>query len=287
MKYKIRSMFIPTKGYNYIAFDFSQAETWIVAHLSNEPRMKDALLNSDIHTITASALFITDQSCLHERWIKVGTTRKCESCGAVISDAERYIGKRSNHGNSYRMSPERWAQVINAESGEPPYVSVTLFQAKNYNKRWLDFYPGIKRWWYEIEQQLSSNRTLITPYRRKRVFYSQWGPELFKEATAYVPQSTVADHTFGAVCPDLGIRGGLLGVHSLPDIRKYCRLVHTAHDSIMLECPIGSEKDIVPQVYKQMCRPLVVNGETFTIPVDGEHGNRWGELEPIPKEWLL
>ena len=54
----------------------------------------------------------------------------------------------------------------------------------------------------------------------------------------------------------------------------------------MLEVPRNRENEFAPIVRKLFERPLVVNGEQFTIPVDGEYGDRWGELKPIPKEWM-
>lgn len=283
MKLKIRSQFIASPGHTFIAFDLSQAETWVVAHLANEPRIKDALKNSDIHTITACAIFKPAHANCPHIWIKANDgSRYCNVCLTTISDTERYLGKRSNHGNSYRMSAGQWTRVINADSDSPPYVTVTESEAKLYRQTWLRFYPGITSWWTAIENELqANNRKMVTPYGRERIFYENWGDSLFKEATAHVPQSTVADHAFGCVQRELGIEGGILGISRLEDVRKYGRIVNTSHDSVMLEVPTDSVHDIAPQVYAQFKRPMVVNGEQFTIPVDAEYGPRWGELEPL------
>lgn len=280
-KIKIRSQFIASPGYTYIACDLSQAEAWIVAFLANERTMKDALLYSDIHTITAAALFITN-NCSHPSWRKQDDgLRVCDECGESITEIMRYLGKKSNHGNNYRMSPERWTQVINAESDNPPFVTVMLSEARKYNKRWLDLYVGIKQWWREIERQLRENRTLTTPYGRRRVFYGAWNDSLFKEATAYIPQSTVADHALGCTQSTLGIEGGILAISKLPDIKAHCRIVTSAHDSVLIEVPKGSELELAPQIYNKFCRPLEIKGEVFTIPVDVEIGDRYGELEKL------
>ena len=283
MKIKIRSQFIAPKGFTFIALDLSQAETWVVAHLANEPRMKDALKHSDIHTITAAAIFKPHNANCPHTWVKIdGGSRFCNVCSTTISDTERYLGKRSNHGNSYRMSAQQWTRVINSDSDKPPYVTVTEAEAKRYRQTWLNFYPGIVSWWRQIEYDLNANsRKLTTPYGRERIFYENWGDSLFKEATAHVPQSTVADHAFGCVQRELGIEGGILGISRLEDVRTYGRIVNTSHDSVMLEVPTNSVNDIAPQVYAQFRRPMVVNGETFTIPVDCEYGDRWGEMQSL------
>lgn len=281
MKYKIRSLFIPSPGYTFLAMDLSQAETWVVAYLANEPKMKDALLNSDIHTITAAGIFLPQTECFHDIWENIDGKRVCKSCQSTVSEIERYLGKRSNHGNSYRMSADRWTQVINADSDKPPFVTVSLAQAKAYRLKWLRLYPGVVTWWKEIEGAMGRNRTLKTTYGRKRTFGGIWGDSLFKEATAYEPQSTVADHALGMTHPDLGIEGGLLGIAKHPEIKRHCKIVHTAHDSVMLEIPEREVDTFAPICYGLFHRPLVVKGESFNIPVDLEVGGRWGEMQKI------
>lgn len=253
-------MIVAPKGKLLIACDLSQAETWVVAWLANEPNMKHFLLNSDIHTETASALF-------------------GKPVGEVITE-ERYIGKQNNHANSYGMGAERQAQVINKKSDQPPYVIVTVAQCKVYQKEWHGLYPQIHNWHEQVKVELNRASTLVTPYGRRRVFFQQWGKELWKAAYAHIPQSTVSDHFHGCVQPELGIKGGLLEVH-----RAICndeiKLVHDAHDSCMLEVPKEIAIEIGEKVRATLRRPVVINGEEVVIPVDLECGLRWGEMEKI------
>lgn len=262
-KYKLRSMVVAPPSKLLISCDLSQAETWVVAWLANEPNMKHFLLNSDIHVETAISFF--------------------NKLFAEIIVEERYIGKQNNHANSYGMGPDRQAQVINKRSDQPPYVTVSVAQCKIYQKKWHELYPNVRRWHDEIKYTLSSQgNTLITPYGRRRVFFAQWGSGLWKEAYAHIPQSTVSDHFHGCVQPELGIEGGLLGVY-----KNICNseilLINDSHDSCMLEVPYDSALEIGERVRAQLKRPVVINGESVTIPVDLEIGERWGELEKVKK----
>jgi len=265
MKYAIRSMFVPEPGHLFLAFDFSQAETWIVAHLANEQNMKYYLKNSHIHTETAKIIYNTQ----------------------IPSKENIYIGKRQNHANSYGQGYRKSAAVINADSDKPPYVTVTEYESKVFNERWHAHYK-IKGWWADVESELNRNhRTLRTPYGRKRTFYGPWGDDLLKEAIAYVPQSTVADHTFGAEHPELRIQGGIRAVSKLQFIRNGEGLLkHTAHDSVMLSVQSNIIYDVMPEVYRCLVRPLIVNDQEFIIPVECEVGERWGELEKVSKDKL-
>ncbi len=266
-KIPIRSMLIALKGKVLLGFDFSQAESWVVAYLAESRTMKEALLRAgtkfDIHYTTSRGMYNYPDTIEPNK-------------------DERYMGKKFNHSCSYGTSPQMISHVINAEAIYPPYLSITLAQAKILHERWLALYPEIPRWWMEIQRKLDNDRTLVTPYRRKRTFYARWNNELFKEAYAYIPQSTVGDHCLGAVQPELGIEGGVTGIHkNIVSRHNDIAIVNTSHDSVIIECPSSNAKDIGEQVYKLLKRPLIVNGEQFTIPVDAEIGERWGELEKM------
>lgn len=256
----LRSMFIAPKGHTLISYDLKQAETWIVAYLAKEERMKQSLLSGDIHTDTAVGLY------------------NCEP--AAVTKPMRYMGKKSNHSLAYREGYLMFTMAVNKESDKPPYIVLTNREGKRIWDRWHELY-NLKNWWDQLEFELSKNRTLITPYRRKRVFFAPWGSELFKEATAYIPQSTIADHLNGAIQPELGIKGGLLEIHKKFVMTKACKVVNQAHDSIIVECESKLVSELVEPIINLLKRPVIVNGEECLIPVDVELGERWGELEKV------
>lgn len=253
-------MIVAPKGKVLVACDLSQAETWIVAWLSNEHNMKHFLLTSDIHTETAVYMFSTPFG--------------------LVTVEMRYIGKQNNHANSYGMKAAQQARVINKRSDQPPYVVVTIKQCKKYQEAWHSLYPGVHMWHESTKEQLRRNMTLVTPYGRSRTFFGNWGDDLFKQAYAHVPQSTVSDHFHGCVQPELGIKGGLIAVRE-----NICTdeilLCHDAHDSCMLEVPKQNALEIGERLRATLRRPLIVNGEEITIPVDLEIGERWGEMDKI------
>lgn len=264
-----------------VAVDLSQAESWVVAHLAKEPNMIYSLKFSDIHTDSAAALFAPDVFCQH-KWQKGNDVWDCTlGCGVQIVKTARYIGKRYNHASAYRMKPPRAAQVINHDSDKPPYVTVTLRESQIYSERWHSRY-NIKGWWNEIEVQLGINRTIVTAYGRSRTFFSSWGDELFKEATAFEPQSVVADHFNGMVHPEIGMEGGLRTIYrKLVKPYKERKIINQSHDSCIVECPKNDGREMGLEMMQLLKRPLVIKDQEFTIPVDGEIGERWGEMEPL------
>lgn len=279
-KISIRSMFIAPPGKVLVAADLSQAESWIVAYLAGEKNMQRSLNESDIHTDSAGALFFPENYCQH-CWKKIGDSHICGTCSLEIVKTARYIGKRYNHASAYRMKPPRAAQVINKDSDKPPFVTVTIAESKVFSERWHARY-NLKLWWSEIEEQLNRNRTLVTPYGRSRTFFAAWGDELFREATAYTPQSTVADHFNGKVHKEIRIEGGLRTIRKLL-VKSYKdrAIVNQSHDSCILEVPQSDGIEVCKEMQNILLRPLVINDVEFTIPVDGEIGERWGEMESV------
>jgi len=262
----VRSIIVAPPGKLLVNFDLAQAESWIVAYLANEPTMKHVLATGDIHRETG------------QKALKGWTDEYWDALPKDEVKVARYTGKRYNHASAYRMGAQRAAEVINKDSDKPPFVTVTVAESKVFYEAWHNYYH-IRGWWDEIEYQLNKNRTLTTPYGYVRYFFAQWGNELFKEATAFIPQSTVADHLNGAVCDEIGMEGGLVKVDELFVMKGAISIINQSHDSFMFEVDAEIALEVCEQIHKLLLRPLVINGEEFTIPVDCEIGERWGELK--------
>jgi hypothetical protein len=262
-KLKVRSMIIASPGNVLIQYDLKQAESWVVAHLANEEKMKNALAHDDIHMLTACEAFYPFFKKKREE----------------ITDEFRYPAKQFNHATAYRMGPQRAMELINKQSPETGIV-ISLHDAKILHDLWISFY-NLSMWWSDIERTLDKTRTMVTPYGRIRTFFDPWGQELFKKATAHVPQSTVSDHNKGAIHPKLRIAGGLREVYKRYVKTGACSLLNEGHDSILVECRLSSKDALVPDIAKLQQRPLIINDEEFTIPVEVEVGERWGELTKV------
>lgn len=257
----VRSQFIASPGCVLIQWDLSKAESWIVAWLADDYNMKQSLIHGDLHTDTAAnALFEVPKE--------------------QVTKVMRYTGKRWNHASAYRMGFKKAMAVVNSESDKPPYLVVSLQESKNFSIKWHGYYPNIKRvWWADIEEKARKNRTIVNSYGVVHVFFERWGEELFKQMTAWEPQSTIAYHMNGMLHPELGIPGGVVEVHK--QFQNAMLIVNQSHDSIIADVPKANVDDVLMPVTNLLRRPLVVNGEEFTIPVDAEMGERWGELESV------
>lgn len=257
----LRTMFIADEGCELAEFDLNRGESWVYAHLSDDEELirihREGL---DFHSITAATVASAfGESPPSIEWIvenREGDSYKL-----------RYLGKKINHASAYRMGYYRAAEIINSEADDTG-ITVVTSQTKNAQTLWKWKYPGIPAWWREIEHQLATNRTMVTPYGRVCQFPFPFGDKLYKEATAYVPQSTSVDY----------LNRGMLRVFNTLCKNGPVDLLHQNHDSILVQYPIEIRDEVVPQIIHLLQSTLVVNGHEFVIPVEGSYGPNWKEM---------
>jgi len=260
---KLRSMFIPDEGYEFAEFDLNRGESWVYAHLSEDPellRIHEGGL--DFHAETASTISAAFGEPLSYEWIvehQLGKSYKI-----------RYVGKRTNHATSYRMGAFKGASSVNEEAEETG-VTVTVAQFTEARNLWLEKYFMIENgWWPEIERQLSDTRTLITPYNRIHQFHDAWGESLFKTATAYVPQSTSVDYLN---------RGYLKVYHMFEKPGAWgLKVLAQTHDSILVQYLAKHRAEVIPSILEVLPSKLTIKNREFSIPVEAGVGMSWRKL---------
>lgn len=263
---ELRSMFIADRGKELAEFDLNRGESWVYAHLSEDPEMmRIHIEGGDFHSETASAISMS----LGE-YLTVEEIHEGDKAGDPRMFKIRFLGKKTNHASAYRQGPYKGAESVNKEADDTG-ITMTVGQFKKALVAWKHKYIRMKSWWDEIERQLDKDRTLTTPYGRIRTFYERWGDELFKEATAYVPQSTSVDY----------LNVGMLNVYD--NIVKPgtwgLQLLHQNHDSILVQYDEGFRDEVIPAVVDHIQHTVEINGYNIIIPVEASYGYSWGELK--------
>lgn len=173
----IRRMYVADEGCYFFECDLSQAEARVVALLSNDDKTLELFDTTDIHTLTASWLF----------GVKIENVTK----------EMRFIGKTVRHAGNYGMGKRRLMLEVNSGARRAG-IEINLSESKA--GKILDVFharaPKIRGTFHvEIQRELrNTNRVLRNPFGRRRQFFDRWGDDLFKEAYAFIPQSTVGDH---------------------------------------------------------------------------------------------
>ena len=173
----IRRMFVAPEGMEFAEFDMSQAEARIVALLSDDTELLERFeKGEDIHKTTAT-------------WI---TGKKAEK----VSPNERILGKAARHGGAYDMGKRRHMIEVNSNARRFGIdLRISEWRAGRNLETFHRYSPKIREVYHkDIQQAIENDRTLINAFGGARTFFDRWGQDLFREAYAHIPQSTVPDH---------------------------------------------------------------------------------------------
>ncbi len=245
-------MMVPDDGYVYLEADLSQAEARIVDLLCEDYEGLKEYDTIDKHAKTARIIL-----GLGEEFI---ITKK---------SPERFLGKTSRHAGSYDMGKHRAMLTINTDAKKYGInISVSEWRAGKILENFHAAYPLIRKTFHaEVQNALArSQRILINPFGRKRIFGARWGDPLFKEAYAFIPQSTVGDVVKRAM---LYIRHTIHGA----------RIVMEKHDAIGLLVPKNEVERYARVVREGLEMPIdfsscSISRGTLVIPSEFEVGEK-------------
>jgi uracil-DNA glycosylase family 4 len=247
LPYEILTYYLPDDGYIYYAIDLGQAENRIVAYVGRVLGMIEAFESSiDLHRMTGGLIF-------NKPWTEVSDEKGSTTLGGG-QHSERDWGKKGNHSLNYDFGYKAFS--LKYEIGEK--------EGKWIVERYHNVYPEVRNIYHkQIRDQLAKDRTITNLFGRKRVFFEEWGDNLFKSAYAQIPQSTVAD-----IIDERGIGY----IYNNQDKFKEVELLIQIHDSIGFQLPISIPFTRHAEIIKDLCtnleQPLSWNEREFVIPAD-------------------
>ncbi len=252
---------LANEGYLLYNVDLAQAESRIVAYTAPEPKMIETFeANKDIHRLTASTIF----NKLPE---EIGDDEANPCSFGNGRRTERYWGKQSNHQFAYDFGPISFARKY----------GVTIKDAKHLIENYHTTYPGIRRMYKQVEQELRSNSLqLENCYGHKRKFMGRWDKNLWRKGYNFNPQSTVAIKIN---------EEGLIYIYYNQDKFRHLELLNQVHDSILFQIPISVPLSIHAEylalIRDSLQTPLHWRGVEFSLPIEVEVGYNLGNTQDI------
>lgn len=249
------------KGYVIYNVDIAQAESRIVAYTAPEPKMIETFeAGKNIHRLTASTIFGKPPEEIEDN----------ESNPCSFGNGKRteyYWGKQSNHQFAYDFGPISFARKFGV------IVKDARFLIENYHST----YPGIRRMYKQVEQELRSNKlTLENCYGHKRKFMGRWDKSLWRKGYNFNPQSTVAIKIN---------EEGLIYVYYNQNKFRHIELLNQIHDSIVFQVPTSIpwsvHAEYLALIRDSLQTPLHWRGVEFSLPIDVEVGFNLGNTKDI------
>lgn len=254
----IRNLYVADEGKFMFASDLSQAEARVVDWLSeDEQQIRRYLARQDTHVAYASRLF------------KIPFEELCAMEEGTEEERKRFkhmrrLGKTVRHATNYGMGPKKLQEQAMKEGLILEYSECkTLLQAA------ASASPMLEHWHRRVREKIERDRTLTTFFGKKRRFGERWGDELYRQAYAFEPQSTV-----GQLC-----NRGLRRVYD-----ELCGqgvdLLLQIHDEVVGQCPMH-KPELAWQAMLLMQEEIEIRGRPLTIPTELKVGFKWGSLKGV------
>lgn len=239
----VRKLFIPDEGFEMFDTDLSKADLRVVAWESDENEMKSMLAEGRDPYIEAAREFHKDNSI-----------KKNLPNGSADPRYKQF--KAFAHGTHYLQSPNGLAQR----------QGMTVHSATKLQSWYFGKYPKIKSWQDEFKKQVASRRYVENKFGYRRYYFDRVNEDTFREAIAWVPQSTVAIYInkiwmrLYEECPQIWI-------------------LMQVHDSLVGEFPIHLRDKCLADL--ERCSQIVVPyDDPLIIPTGVKTSTKsWGDCE--------
>lgn len=239
----LRKLMAPDHDHILISADLAGADAQVVAWEADDADLKAAFRAGwKIHAHNALAMWGPEV---------VGEDGKKEPYYTRV--------KSGVHLTNYGGKAKTLARVLNS----------SVREAEIFQSQWFHLHPGIPEWHQRVWDSLNLSRSVENKFGFKIRFYDRLEDATFREALAWIPQSTVA----------LVTDKGLVNVH---EQLKQVIPLGQIHDEGLYQTHRRYWPDILPDLYPLLQIPIPYDDE-LTIPVNLKASwKSWGDCVPVP-----
>jgi DNA polymerase I len=241
---EIRSAFVADPGHRLISADYSQVELRILAHVSGEPRLREAFARGDdIHAATAAEVLGKDQ--------------------AALTKDERNIAKMVNFGIIYGISA----------FGLSENLEIPREEAQEYIDTYLARFPMVQDFIERTIEQAKEDGYVTTLLGRRRPV-----PEIraSNRQTRSLGERLAVNSVMQGTAADI-IKVAMVNIHRrLTEEGRGSRLVLQVHDELLVEAPDAEVSTVKELVREEMCGAYPLDPP---LAVDVGAGDDWNEAK--------
>lgn len=288
---KLRHLFIPDPGKVFVQVDQSGAEALIVAYLCCNGNFRQLFL-SGIKSHVYVALHLFADVWRAETSLDIDTMLKTPieklkddpnwpTVDKLIKESDNwssarrfyFIAKMVCHASNYGMkAPTFRVNVLQKSEGT---INLTNAEALQFLTTYHTLFQEISLWHSNIIEILKRKRVLKNLFGYPRLFTGILEPATYKEAYAFIPQSTVGCIT--------NIAFTELQHRVETDLKDFhVDILQNNHDSILLQCPPRYAKTVAQEVQFHLNRKLTSpTGESFQMKSEAMVGDNWGDMKDV------
>jgi DNA polymerase-1 len=241
---EIRSAFIAEPGHRLVSADYSQVELRILAHVSGEPKLREAFAHGeDIHAATAAEVLGKERS--------------------TLSKDERNIAKMVNFGIIYGISA----------FGLSENLEIPRDEAQTYIDTYLARFPLVQDFIERTIEQAERDGYVTTLLGRRRPV-----PEIraSNRQTRSLGERLAVNSVMQGTAADI-IKVAMVNIHRrLRDEGRGARLVLQVHDELLVEAPDAELSRVKELMREEMCNAYPLDPP---LAVDVGAGDDWNEAK--------
>jgi DNA polymerase-1 len=241
---EIRSAFVAEQGYRLLSADYSQVELRILAHVSGEPKLREAFARGeDIHAATAAEVLGKDR--------------------ATLTKDERNVAKMVNFGIIYGISA----------FGLSENLEIPREEAQTYIDAYLARFPLVQDFIQRTIERCEREGYATSLFGRRRPV-----PELkaSNRQTRGLGERLAVNFVMQGTAADI-IKKAMVAIHRrLRAEGRAARLVLQVHDELLLEVPDVELSAIKELVRAEMCGAYPLDPP---LAVDIGVGDDWNEAK--------
>jgi DNA polymerase-1 len=241
---EVRSAFIAEPGFRLLSADYSQVELRILAHVSGEPKLREAFArDEDIHAATAAEVLGKEQS--------------------TLTKDERNIAKMVNFGIIYGISA----------FGLSENLEIPRDEAQRYIDAYLARFPLVQDFIQRTIEQAERDGYVTTLLGRRRPI-----PEIraSNRQTRSLGERLAVNSVMQGTAADI-IKVAMVRIQErLRAEGRGARLVLQVHDELLLEVPDAEVSAVRDLVRAEMCGAYPLDPP---LAVDVGVGDDWNEAK--------
>jgi DNA polymerase I len=242
---RVRKAFVARRGWRLISADYSQVELRILAHLADDPTMKEAFArDEDIHATTAAAIY--------------------DVASKDVTPMMRTNAKRINFGIAYGMG----AFALAGNTG------MTVGEAQDFINKYFDRFPKVQQFLADTKALAAKQGYVETVLGRRRYF-----PELQQGALEQVKRRAereAINHPVQGSAADI-MKIAMINVHKALKAGGYqTRMTLQVHDELVFDCPTAEQDEVSALIKREMegAYPLSV-----ILKVEVGSGKNWDDVD--------
>lgn len=240
---RIRDAFIPADGCRFLSADYSQIELVVLAHMADDPGLKEAFLSGvDVHRHTASLIFGVP--------------------GDEVTADQRRIAKTINFGVMYGMSSFRLSNELKIKRAE----------AQAFIDAYFSRYSGVKSFVEKTRVEAERTGMVRTLLGHERAVPEIRSANKMEKAGA---ERVVVNTVIQGTAADIMKLAMLHIVERMAVERVKSKLLLQVHDELIFEVPEAELEQMRGLVCEEMERAVKLS---IPLKASVEFGHSWGEM---------